>query len=78
MSLLNRPNVAAYVVTAERAARRFEELGVRKPWHVIPQGVSLSSVSEEGVAAVRGQRRNGEIVVGYMAAHLLSAAGPWR
>jgi len=71
--LLNRPNVAAYVVTAERAARRFEELGVRKPWHVIPQGVSLSSLTDSGVAAVRALRQNGEVVVGYMAAHLLTA-----
>ena len=31
VELLNRPNVAAYVVTAERAARRFESLGVTKP-----------------------------------------------
>jgi glycosyltransferase involved in cell wall biosynthesis len=73
VELLNRPNVAAYVVTAERAARRFEELGVRTPWHVIPQGVSLSSVTARGVEQVRGLRENGEVVVGYMAAHLLSA-----
>ncbi len=73
VQLLNRPNVAAYVVTAERAARRFEELGVQTPWHVIPQGVSLASVSESGVEAVRTLRQNGEVVVGYMAAHLLSA-----
>lgn len=73
VELLNRPNVAAYVVTAERAGRRFEELGVRAPWHVIPQGVSLSSVTERGVSQVRELRRNGEVVVGYMAAHLLSA-----
>ena len=73
VELLNRPNVAAYVVTAERAGRRYEELGVRTPFHVIPQGVSLASVSAEGVEAVRALRRNGEVVVGYMAAHLLSA-----
>ena len=40
---LRRPNLKAYVVTAERAARRYQELGVDKPYHVIPQGVSLSS-----------------------------------
>jgi glycosyltransferase involved in cell wall biosynthesis len=73
VELLSSPNVAAYVVTAERAARRFEALGVQKPWHVIPQGVSLSSLSAEGTARVRSRRQNGEIVVGYMAAHLLSA-----
>jgi glycosyltransferase involved in cell wall biosynthesis len=73
VELLSRPQVAAYVVTAERAARRFEALGVEKQWHVIPQGVSLSSLSADGTARVGGRRQNGEIVVGYMAAHLLSA-----
>ena len=38
VELLKSPNVAAYVVTAEHAAQRYEELGVRAPWHVIPQG----------------------------------------
>ena len=70
---LNAANVEAYVVTAERAARRFEELGVRKPWHVIPQGVSLSSLSQARVRDVAAQsRRNGEVVVGHMAAWLLA------
>src|SRR5439155_15585778 len=32
VELLSRPNVRAYVVTAERAARRFEELGLQTPW----------------------------------------------
>jgi glycosyltransferase involved in cell wall biosynthesis len=73
VQLLSMPQLAAYVVTAERAARRFEALGVQKPWHVIPQGVSLSSLSTDGTARVRERRRDGEIVVGYMAAHLLSA-----
>lgn len=74
VELLNRPNLAAYVVTHERAARRMEELGVDKPWHVIPQGVSLASLSEEARrdAAAR-HRRDGEVVVGYMAAFLRSA-----
>ena len=48
-----RPNLKAYVVTAERAARRYEELGVDKPYHVIPQGVSLSSLTDEQVAEPR-------------------------
>ena len=30
VDLLNRPNLVAYVVTAERAARRYEEMGVRE------------------------------------------------
>ena len=73
VALLSSPQVTAYVVTAERAARRFESLGVDRPWYVIPQGVSLSSLSEEGTARVGAAKRDGEIVVGYMAAHLLSA-----
>ena len=47
VELLNRPNLAAYVVTAESAARRFESLGVSKPWHVIPQGVPLAALTED-------------------------------
>src|SRR5207253_4643492 len=38
--LLNHPHVAAYVVTAESAARRFEAMGVATPWHVVSQGVA--------------------------------------
>jgi glycosyltransferase involved in cell wall biosynthesis len=42
---------------------------------VIPQGVSLVSVSADDVAEVATRhRRNGEVVVGYMAAWLLTAA----
>jgi glycosyltransferase involved in cell wall biosynthesis len=73
VELLKRPNVAAYVVTAEHAARRYEELGVRAPWHVIPQGVSLRSATPELRAEAAGRRRPGRIVVGWMAAHLLTA-----
>ena len=43
---LNDPNLKAYVVTAERAARRYEEMGVRKPYVVIPQGVSVSTLAQ--------------------------------
>jgi glycosyltransferase involved in cell wall biosynthesis len=72
-ALLNRPNVTALVVQSERVAGRFEELGVRKPYHVIPNGVSLSSIDQSDVAEVRRHyRRNGEIVIGYMASWLLS------
>ena len=60
-ALLNR--AAAYVVTAERAARRYEELGVRTPWHVVPQGVARLPLAER-------PRRTGP-TVGYLAAFLL-------
>jgi glycosyltransferase involved in cell wall biosynthesis len=71
LELLARPNVRAYVVTAERAARRYEELGLHTPWHVVPQGAGLSSVSAEQIAAVRAARRDVPLVVGYVAAWLL-------
>jgi glycosyltransferase involved in cell wall biosynthesis len=61
------------VVTAEHAARRFAALGVEKPHVVIPQGVSLRTVTEPLVAEARKLRRDGDVVVGYMAAFLLSA-----
>ena len=73
VELLNRPALAAYVVTAESAARRFESLGVSKPWHVVPQGVALHSLTDDARAEVaQRHRRDGELVVGYMAAFLRS------
>jgi glycosyltransferase involved in cell wall biosynthesis len=73
VQLLNSPRVAAYVVTAERAARRFESLGVDKPYHVVPQGISLASLAERDVQDVAGRhRRPGEVIIGFTAAWLLS------
>jgi glycosyltransferase involved in cell wall biosynthesis len=72
--LLQRPSLKAYVVTAHRAGRRYEALGVEKPYHVIPQGISLSSLKPELVAQAAARRAPGEIVVGWMAAFLLSGA----
>jgi glycosyltransferase involved in cell wall biosynthesis len=69
---LAHPRLAAYVVTAERTAARYRELGVDKPYHVIPQGVSLASLTEPLLAAARAGRRPGEVVIGYMAAFLLT------
>lgn len=74
VAMMKRPNLRAYVVTAERAARRYEELGVEKPYHVIPQGISLSSLTDELVAEAGARRAPGDVVVGWMAAHLLTAA----
>ena len=69
---LSRPNVRAYVVTEERAAQRFRELGVETPSEVVPQGVDLSSLRADEVAEVRRLLRGpDELVVGYMAAWLL-------
>jgi glycosyltransferase involved in cell wall biosynthesis len=69
---LNDPNVKAYVVTAERAARRYEEMGVRKPHVVIPQGVSVSTLAQGVREEQAAHRKDGEVVVGWMAAHLLT------
>ncbi len=73
IELLNRPNVAAYVVTDERAARRFQDVGVATPYHVIPQGVSFDALDPERVAQIAAARPPGAVVVGYVAAWLLSA-----
>ena len=72
VELLQDPNLKAFVVTADRAGRRFQDLGVDKPYHVIPQGISLRSVKPELVASAAGRRAPGEVVVGWMAAFLLS------
>src|SRR5207245_1683591 len=47
--------------------------GVEKPWVVIPQGVNLTSATPELRAEYASLRRPGEPVVGWMAAHLLTA-----
>jgi glycosyltransferase involved in cell wall biosynthesis len=73
VELLSKPNLEAYVVTAERAARRFESLGVQKPYHVIPQGVSLNSVTPKLIAAAGTRKAGDTVVVGYMAAFMLTA-----
>lgn len=74
LELLKRPNLLAYVVTAPRAARKYEALGIDKPWHVVPQGFSPRTVDPREVERVRRDLRRGdEVVVGYMASWLLSA-----
>lgn len=72
VAAMKHPNLVAYVVTAERAALRYQELGVEKPYYVIPQGVSLSSLTDTLVAEAAARRRDGDVVVGWMAAHLLT------
>jgi glycosyltransferase involved in cell wall biosynthesis len=73
VELLQRPALRAYVVTAESAARRYESLGVDKPWVVIPQGVNLSAATPELRREAAARKRPGEVVLGWMAAHLLTA-----
>ena len=70
---LSSPNVRAYVVTEERAARQFRELGVETPHEVIPQGVDLSALRPEDAAELARKVKGPEdFVVGYMAAWLLA------
>ena len=71
--LLRSPALRGYVVTAEHAARRYESLGVDKPWVVIPQGVNLAAATPELKADAATRKRPDERVLGWMAAHLLTA-----
>jgi glycosyltransferase involved in cell wall biosynthesis len=72
VEMLQRPALRAYVVTAERAARKYEALGVEKPWVVIPQGVNLKAATDDLRREAAGLKRPGEVVLGWMAAHLLT------
>jgi glycosyltransferase involved in cell wall biosynthesis len=72
VGLLKRPALRAYVVTAESAARRYERLGVDKPWVVIPQGVNLEAATPELRREASARKTPGEPVLGWMAAHLLT------
>lgn len=72
LALLRRPSLKAYVVTAESAARRYESLGVDKPWVVIPQGVNLAAATPELRAEAAAEKRPNEVVLGWMAAHILT------
>jgi glycosyltransferase involved in cell wall biosynthesis len=72
VQLMQRPSLRAYVVTAEHAARKYEALGVDKPWVVIPQGVNLKAATDELRREASGRKQPGEVVLGWMAAHLLT------
>jgi glycosyltransferase involved in cell wall biosynthesis len=72
LAALSSPSVRAYVVTAETAARRYESLGVEKPWVVIPQGVDVSAATPELRGEAAARKHPGERVLGWMAAHLLT------
>jgi glycosyltransferase involved in cell wall biosynthesis len=73
VELLKRPNLRAFVVVNDRVAAEYRRLGVDKPCYVIPHGVSLNSVNSALAAEVRQRHgADGRLVVGYMAAWLLS------
>jgi glycosyltransferase involved in cell wall biosynthesis len=73
VELMSRPALRGYVVTAESAARRYESLGVEKPWVVIPQGVDLEAATPTLRREAAARKQPGEVVLGWMAAHLLTA-----
>jgi glycosyltransferase involved in cell wall biosynthesis len=73
IELLNRPNVAAVVLHSDAPLRRYRELGLETACHVIPQGVDLDLLAESDIAVVAERhRRDGELVVGYIAAWFLT------
>jgi glycosyltransferase involved in cell wall biosynthesis len=47
-------------------------MGVRKPHVVIPQGVSVSTLAQGVREQQAARRKDGEVIVGWMAAHLLT------
>jgi glycosyltransferase involved in cell wall biosynthesis len=73
VALLNTPAVRCIVFTLPEIGRRYEELGLRTPWHVIEQGAAIGATAPEAVRAVADRlRRPGEIVVGYLGSWLRS------
>ncbi len=73
IELMRSPSLRAYVVTAESAARKYESLGIDKPWVVIPQGVNLDAATPALRAEAAAAKKPDEAVFGWMAAHLLTA-----
>ena len=70
---LKSRNLACYVVTDSRAGVRYQSLGVRAPFHVVPQGIALEAVDAAAVDEI-SQRHSaaGRLVVGYTASWLLT------
>jgi glycosyltransferase involved in cell wall biosynthesis len=75
VELLSHDNVAVYVVTNDAAAREFERMGVRTPHLVVPQGVDHDGLDPAAIDDVATRvKRPGELVVGFVAAWLLTGA----
>lgn len=68
VDLLSSAHVAAVVVTNDRAAERYRDLGLRAPVRVIGQGIDLASMAHDAVAGILQRKRPGELTVGYVAA----------
>jgi glycosyltransferase involved in cell wall biosynthesis len=77
---LNLPQVKAIIVTTKKAKMIFQRLGVTRPIHVIPQGVSFGQPDAHKIHEIRKRfKTDGDVTVGYHAPSLtLSADGPKR
>jgi len=72
---LNLPQVKAVVVTTERAKTIFQEMGVVRPIHVIPQGVSMGQVDRAKSQDICTRfKQDGDVIIGYHAPSLTMAA----
>jgi len=72
---LNLPQVKAIVVTTEIAKSIFEQMGVVRPIHVVPQGVPVGQTDPQKVAAIRSEFKNeNDVILGYHAPTLTLAA----
>ncbi|HEV8724281.1 MAG TPA: glycosyltransferase [Candidatus Binatia bacterium] len=72
---LNLPQVKAVVVTTEKAKSIFEQMGVVRPIHVVPQGVPVGKTEPQKVAAIRREFKNeNDVILGYHAPTLTMAA----
>jgi glycosyltransferase involved in cell wall biosynthesis len=72
---LNLPQVKAIVVTTEKAKTIFQQMGVTRPIHVIPQGVPVSQTEPQKVETIRREfKSENDVIVGYHAPTLTMAA----
>jgi glycosyltransferase involved in cell wall biosynthesis len=72
---LNLPQVKAIVVTTAKAKSIFEQMGVVRPIHVVPQGVPVGQTDPQKVAAIRSEfKSEADVIVGYHAPTLTMAA----
>jgi len=75
VTALNLPQVKAIVVTTDKAKSIFGNLGVKRPIHIIPQGVPVGQTESQKVAAIRKRFKNEmDVIVGYHAPTLTMAA----
>jgi glycosyltransferase involved in cell wall biosynthesis len=72
---LNLPQVKAIIVTTKKAKKVFQEAGVHRPIHVIPQGVPVGQTDPGKVQRIRQRfKKEKDVIVGYHAPSLTMAA----